>query len=74
MKYAIHEGWVRSKNDEDEHFISFNQLIHLYHLNPKDCIRWNYDEPETYRGRNESDYIHLYPRRDGNYQLPKKNP
>lgn len=72
MNYVIHSEWVRSKNDGQEHFISFSPLVRLYGLDPKDCVEWNYDNPRTWLGRKELDYIHLYPKYNGNYRNIKK--
>lgn len=36
-KYLVCPGAVFSKNDGQEHFISAEQLIRLYKVNPKDC-------------------------------------
>jgi hypothetical protein len=69
MKYAIHTGYV-SSGDGQTHYIGFGSLVRLYGLNPDDCVLWDHSRPETWRGRNESDYIHLHPRADGNYVAP----
>jgi hypothetical protein len=69
-KYAIHPGYVTSKNDGEQHFISYGQLINLYGLKEKDCIVWDLEIPETWRGRNHKDYVHLYPKYNGRYILP----
>ena len=68
-KYAIHPGNIKGWSDNDVHFITFTQLIRLYKVNPNECILWDLNRPETYICRNYSDYIHLYPRVDGNYDL-----
>ncbi len=65
-KYAVHEGFVNSKNDGDRHFISFSQLCQLYRINPKDAVNW----VQNGRGRTHEDYVHLYPNYDGDYRLP----
>jgi len=62
IKYCLHPGWVYSKNDGDEHWISYNQLIQLYHLDPRDCVNYAY-----IWDRGHSEYIHLYPRLNGDY-------
>lgn len=61
-KYAIHPGWIISRNDGDRHFITFRQLCDLYDVDPKECFPWS-----DGAGLTESKYIHLYPRKDGNY-------
>jgi hypothetical protein len=66
-KYALHPGYVISKNDGDEHYISAGQLARLYRLGPFEYCVWV--EPNIYL-RVWEDYIHLYPRYDGNYGRP----
>lgn len=70
--YAIHPGYVISKNDGNEHFITPRQLIGLYGVNPQQCIVLDYRKgPQSYMEYGPLvNYIHLYPRRDGNYSLP----
>lgn len=67
-KYAIHPGWIKSKTDSDIHYIFASVLAQLYHLKPYEYIIWDSERPETYLGRCFKDYIHLYPRYDGNYE------
>ena len=55
--FAIHSG-----------IIAYPKIIMLYELNSDDCIRWDVFDPTTFRGRIESDYIHLYPRQFGDYK------
>jgi len=69
MKYAIHPGEVRSKNDGDIHFIGYKELIRLYKLNLKDCILWDIHVNSTFLGRDPRDYIHCYPKEDGDYNI-----
>jgi len=66
-RYAVHPGWVRSK-DGDDHFITARRLMELYGVNPRACVVWDGHQ----LGRSAHDYIHLYPRHDGNYTLPKE--
>jgi hypothetical protein len=71
-KYAVYPGWVRSKDDNNEHYIDFNQLCRLYHVDPEECVMVieppssRRPEPEGYN----DDLIKLRPRKDGNYDLP----
>jgi len=69
-KYAVHPGYVPSKNDGDIHFISASKLMKLYGVKPTDCVVCRPDH-ETYGIQNE-DYIHLHPRYHGDYALPDK--
>lgn len=68
-KYALHPGWVRSKTDGDEHYISTVQLARLYELRPSEYIVWGTASQYSLMYRWD-DYIHLYPRYDGDYGRP----
>lgn len=62
-KYVIHPGFVISKNDGDRHYVTANQLIRLYGVNPRECL---------VAGRTalpSDDLIHLHPQYSGNYEL-----
>jgi hypothetical protein len=69
-RYALHGGWITSINDGDEHYVCSHDLIYLYKLKPGEYCLWigsrNY-------GRVWEDYIHLYPRTDGNYHRPDED-
>jgi hypothetical protein len=65
-KYALHGGFVISRNDGDEHFVSAVKLIDLYELRPDEYCLWSTNN----YGRVWEDYVHLYPRVDGNYGRP----
>ncbi len=67
-KYAIHPDFITSQADGDFHFIGIGALVHLYKLKPGEYIVWDDLRPETYLGRNSDDYMHLYPRNDGDYR------
>lgn len=67
MKYAIHEGFVTSRSDGQQHFITYSRLCELYGLNPKETVNWVKDG----RGLDYDGYLHLFPRYDGKYELPK---
>ena len=71
-KYMIHPGEVVSQFDGEIHYIEFSQLVKLYGVNPDECILADVRRPETLYGLNMNDYIHLYPRSDGKYELPGK--
>jgi hypothetical protein len=66
--YAIHPGEVRAR-DGDIHFISADQLMRLYKINPRVCVvvrdGWDRGMTPDY----QDNFIHLYPRQDGNYEL-----
>ena len=67
--YAVHPGWVTSKNDGDRHYVGYEQLIRLYGLDRQRCILWDMAKPITYRGRQWGDYTHCTPSSKGNYPL-----
>ena len=63
LRFALHPGNVISKNDGDVHFISAPRLAELYNLPPGSWFSWK----SHGLGRERDNYVHLYPRRDGNY-------
>jgi len=65
-KYALHAGEVLSKNDDDMHYVSAIELARLYKLKPNEWVEWG--KPYCY-GKKYEDYIHLYPRFDGDYNI-----
>ena len=67
MRYIIHPGYVQSKVDGQDHYISAKRLIALYKVNPKQCILASSD----LHGYNPTELIHLYPLYDGNYKTPE---
>ena len=38
VKYVLCPGKIHSKNDDDYHFISAEQLARLYHVKISDCV------------------------------------
>ncbi|HBF5466436.1 TPA: hypothetical protein STY79_002982 [Clostridioides difficile] len=67
IKYVVDEGYITSKSDGEEHFINFRDLIKLYGVSPRECIRAkDYYERE---GLDLKDIKFLYPRNDGKYKL-----
>ena len=67
-KYIVYPNWILSK-DGDWHYITGNQLISLYRLNPAEVII----APEFRSlGLDVNNYIQLYPRSDGNYKLEEE--
>lgn len=69
-RYALHAGYVVSRNDGQQHYISCAKLQRLYNLPPRDCICHELGNPRSQGLREEQGIVHLYPRSDGNYQLP----
>lgn len=64
-KYAIHPGWIRSKNDGDWHYIGAAALARLYELKPNEYVIWWMEDAPI-----GDDYIHLYPDYHGRYGRP----
>jgi hypothetical protein len=64
IKYCMHGGWVKSRHDGDQHYVSAVRLIRLYGLDPKECV------VSIKQFMEREDLIHLHPRYDGNYRLP----
>ena len=71
-KYALIPGYVESKSDGQDHYISARQLCRLYGVNRNECLVIDYKNPGTFRGLNIDNYIQLPPRYDGDYKLPTK--
>lgn len=70
IKYVIHPGEIISKNDGEVHFIDYGQLIRLWAVNPKECMRAR----GTIGGIKPypKDAIHLCPDYHGNYNLHRR--
>ncbi|HBH1807201.1 TPA: hypothetical protein KRM61_000825 [Clostridioides difficile] len=67
IKYVVFEGEITSKNDGQKHFINFRDLIKLYEVSPRECIRVK--EFQERDGLDLKDIKFLYPRDDGKYEL-----
>lgn len=67
IPYILHPGYIRSKTDSDIHFIDGVQLMKLYNVHWRNCVVIPHGAP-TPEFYNDSTYIHLYPRYDGNYK------
>lgn len=65
-KYALHSGAIISRNDDEFHHISAITLVNLYGLKQGDFIIW---DRIRFMGRKWDDYIHLFPRDNGDYRL-----
>lgn len=77
LKYAIYPGEIRSRNDGDWHYVTAMQLMHLYGVDPRECIvvfpssmyRHESERESLLRDVQRCGLIELYPRYDGNYTL-----
>lgn len=66
LKYVIAPDYGRSNTDGQLHWISAAQLMHLYGVNPRECVVLRRGMPHmTFGG-----LILLTPRMDGNYTTP----
>jgi hypothetical protein len=69
-KYLICPGMVTSKRDGDKHYITADQLIRLYKVNPSECVVM----PKNNKGyRPDDELIVLSPDYSGQYIIPQKN-
>jgi hypothetical protein len=69
-KYIVWAGWVRSPKDGDEHWVTTRELIHLYGVDPRECIEIHKrDDLYKLLGRDTSGLTDLYPDTYGNYAL-----
>jgi hypothetical protein len=71
----IHPGFVLSKNDGDRHFIGVRQLLKLYGLKPSEAVVCLSCQRRDAQGCLPNyEYVHLFPRYDGDYSLPAPKP
>lgn len=71
MRYVLHPGPVISRADGQEHIINAPQLARLYGVNFRECVVVYDDEEHRDGYREQPGDVHLYPRYDGNYDLPR---
>jgi hypothetical protein len=72
IRYVLHPGYMRSRNDGDLHYITAGQLADLYHVDIRECRIQEQQDHEILGRREDPDLIHLYPNYSGNYKLPEK--
>lgn len=65
IKYAVYPGTTVSRNDGQRHYITFEQLVRLYGVNPRECI----DCSRPTNGFKLDGLIPLTPRYNGNYEI-----
>lgn len=70
MRYVLHPGYVRSQTDGQEHFIGGPRLARLYGI---DIRQPNVVFGDVPAYKKQDGDVHLRPRHDGNYKLPKGN-
>lgn len=73
VRYVLHPGHVTSKNDGDRHYINANDLMRLYRV-PHDSRTFiDYgDERSAQLFKPHPGDVHLHPRHDGNYTMPRE--
>lgn len=69
-RYKVFPGYIKSKNDETLHYISFLELCTLYKVNPKECVNMK----DVYKVANYSlkfleTLQSLHPKCSGDYKL-----
>jgi hypothetical protein len=67
-KYLLIGDYVSSKTNSDIHYISANSLIKLYDLDPSECYLIDYKDRDSLQGIDESKFIVLTPRYEGDYK------
>ncbi len=68
-KFAIHPGYVVSKNDGDIHYINAWELARLYRLKNDEYIIWDARAEKVF---DRHELIHLYPNYNGRYGRPNE--
>jgi len=74
-KYLVIEGNIKSKNDNNLHFVSAEELLRLYNVNKEECLILKYGIDDTTMQillRCNKDLVILKPQESGNYTLPIK--
>ena len=75
-KYLVYGQQIKSKNDNDWHYVSARRVAELYNVNPSECIMIDGNPNTLYnwnktRGLNKEKLIMLYPDFNGDYDLKK---
>jgi len=76
-KYVLCPGYIRSKNDNQLHYIGAARLADLYRVPIRECQIYEPAPwwPESYYRQAEEDYqnlIWLRPNYNGDYTIPKE--
>ena len=73
-KYLLFPGWVRSKNDSDQHFITASQLARLHGVDIRECLVVPYGQVDrVLTGRDCSGMRSLTVSYHGVYRDPKQD-
>lgn len=71
-RYIVHPGSVYSLRDGERHEIGFVDLCRLYGIDPSEAINAESPSLDVLKGFPDGTrYFDLFPRRDGDYTLPK---
>ena len=69
-KYIIYSGYVTSKTDGQEHFVSCKELVKLYGVNIKECCLIPFGQERSFfLGSGNKNLIKLFPREDEFYDI-----
>ena len=68
-RYMVHPGYVGSKYDSDVHFITGEELIRLYNIDPTRTVIYNDQVRCTITKETYNKYTHLFPSYDGDYKI-----
>ena len=71
-KYALVPGYVRSKNDGEEHYINAPTLAKLYGVDFKKCVVIGVNDPYTPEHARRDGLKVLYPDYIGRYIIPEE--
>lgn len=73
IAFVVFPGFVKSERDGDEHYITAEQLAHLYRLDPGTWIVYQppraFDRAASWRRDPYEGLKAIYPRRDGKYPI-----
>jgi hypothetical protein len=71
-RLVLHPGHVESSTDSQLHYLDAPTLARLYGIPLQQCVVLDGHRPETFVGfQQEPGDVHLYPRRDGRYEVPR---
>ena len=75
VRYVLHPGKVKSRNDGQIHFVSARPLAACYGVPFRECVVYPAGKDDwsvliRREWRDPPGAIHLYPRYDGCYELP----
>lgn len=69
-KYAVYPGWVRSRDGNNERYMSFPELCAKYHIDPEEAMMVIEPSSPSHPTPDTEGLIELRPREDGKYARP----